>query len=529
MASASPATRPRGGIIPGLLAGCVFGLLQLLLLANPTAVTLDPEELYNAAHAEAILSAGSAVILPLQYRPFCGGCTADALLGAGLFTLFGTSLLVWKLVPILLGAVAVGALTQAAWRHVSPIAGGAVAAVLLASPPAWSRLGLVAWGNHYECSAIVLMALALAAGPSRRGRDLCLGLCLGLLLWVGWSGAFAVLGLLVWIGLMRDWGRLLRVIAAGAVGFSPAILRTALTGQWPTATIYQAGETVPSLARLPGKLMGLVMPNQLAGLLGVRDPIFGPVLGVMAAVSLLVAAVSIARRPGWPRLVLGLLGTWLGIYLLVRFPVQRSAWPDVPTAGGVRYAAPAIPLAAAVVALASAALWQAGRRGRAALLLSPWLIAGLGSRLLALAPPFPNGAALDQWPGDMDFFREQASWALPIDLHKRGAVHGDERLQVVHAYALGRAAITSAMAGKDTLPDTLPALMPGPELLESPAAQDLTAAWAQGVAAAIVDRIDPTASGDARLLAPAMLSLEQLAESGWTPAMRQAALREVSW
>lgn len=504
---------------PGLISGALFALLQLALLGNPALVELNPEELYNAAHAEMILSLGPAVAAPLQYRPFCGGCTLDAVLGAGIFALAGPSLLAWKLVPVLLGAVGVGALVAATWRHAGRAPGLALALALVLTPPAWSRLGLVAWGNHYECSAVALVALALAIGPPRPWRELALGLTLGVGLAIGWSGAFAALGVGAWLLVGRRGAALARVLAGAAVGLAPVIWRATATGELPTATIYHADEAVPSLARLPAKLLTLLPPTQLAGLLGVSHPQVGPALGLLAAGALLVGLALTLRRPGPGRLAAALLGAWLLIYSLVRFRVQVPEAGGIPSPEGLRYAAPAMILAAVIVALAAGQAWQGGARLLPALLLLPWVGAGLGARISALAPPFPSTAAASMWPGDLDFFREQASWALPTGVHRAARVDASPRLAPVHAYALGRADLTAALPAGPDLP-TPPALLP-----PAGAAPE---AWAQGVAAVVVDRLDAADTGDAGTLARAMAWVE-LAGAGWPPALREAALREVAW
>ena len=506
-------------LAPGLLTALLFTLLQLALVGNPGLVELNAEELYNAAHAEAILSLGAAAVFPLQYRPFCGGCTLDAALGAGLFRLLGPSLLVWKLVPILLGAAGVGALVQATWRHAGRAPGLAVTLALLLSPPAWSRLGLVAWGNHFECSAAVLVALALALGPPRPRRELAFGLTLGLGLSIGWSAAFATLGVGAWLLGRRAWSALLRVTAGGLLGVAPAAWRAATTGQLPTATIYHPDEAVPSLARLPAKLMTLLPPGQLAGLLGVSHPIAGPALGLLAALTLAAAGALAMRRPGPARITAVLFAAWLVVYGLVRFQVQVPDGGGIPSPEGVRYAAPAMALAAVLVALVAGQAWHQGARLLPVMLLAPWLTAGLGARLLALAPPFPSAAAAAMWPGDMTFFREQASWALPMDLHRAALVTAPGRLAPVHAYALGRADLGALLPPGPDLPD--------PPALQPPVGAD-PAAWAQGVAALVVDRLDGADTGDAETLARAMTWVE-LAAAPWPPIAQEAALREVAW
>ena len=69
--------------IVGLL---VFGL-QLVTVLNPHMVEYNPEESANAGQALAAAEGPWRYFLRLQYVDFCGGCTVDDLLGAGVFSL----------------------------------------------------------------------------------------------------------------------------------------------------------------------------------------------------------------------------------------------------------------------------------------------------------------------------------------------------------------------------------------------------------------------------------------------------------
>jgi hypothetical protein len=94
---------PRGqsrALIQAAVLVSLFTCLQLLAVLNPLVVEVDPEEGYNAGHAFALASGHWEALFALQYRPFCGGCTLDAALGAALFSVLPPHWLVWKLVPI---------------------------------------------------------------------------------------------------------------------------------------------------------------------------------------------------------------------------------------------------------------------------------------------------------------------------------------------------------------------------------------------------------------------------------------------
>ncbi|RME21913.1 MAG: hypothetical protein D6798_17095 [Deltaproteobacteria bacterium] len=503
----------------GIAAASVFWLLQELLLMQPRVVELDPEELYNAAHGEAVHALGVAALMPLQYRPFCGGCTLDAGLYSLLLSWLPPSLHTWKLVPMGLGAVALGTVAAVTWWRLGRTAGLLVAALVVATPPSWTRLGLVAWGNHYEASTAVLLTLAgaLVAGDRPR-RWFGVGVLLGLGCWSGLSAAFAVVAVGAFLVVERRRASIAWLVPGVIIGFGPALARWWLTGESPLSTIYEPGESLPSLARIPAKLATLVPPRQLAGMLGIRDPVWGPVAGVTAAISALAAVVTTIRRPGPARLPAFLVLAWLAVYLVVRFQLSVAPPGVVPTAGDVRYAAPVVIVGAVTVCLAAGRLLAAGRRLGAILLVLPWILAGVGHRAASLVSPFPNAGARHMRAADFEYFREQASWALPRDLRVVAAASSHRLLREFAAYADGRDALLAA------LPD--PERRVEAPTLEPPLHRGT--AWAEGVAAALTDRLDPDADGDAASLRRAHRLLAMLSAT-WPADWRAAARRAICW
>lgn len=170
-------------------------LLELLLCLGD--MTLGPwgrlhwEELFNArggvhfacGHVEA---AGN-----LQYRTFCGGCTAEGLMSAPLFRAFGPTVLVWKLVPLTFHAVIVAAgaaLVGLAAPTRRSAAGALFVALIVAAPGYYRDLALTGWGNHAESMAFPLLAALLLCAAAGRG-----GLARAPLMLV--AGATAGLGL----------------------------------------------------------------------------------------------------------------------------------------------------------------------------------------------------------------------------------------------------------------------------------------------------------------------------------------------
>lgn len=183
------------------------------------------EELFNA-RAAAQLACGHWEAAPrLQYRNFCGGCTAEAVGAAPLFGLLGAKVWVWKamLAVLHLGIAAAGA--GVAWRAAGPRAGVAFAALMVGAPGFYRELTHTGWGNHAESALFPLVAtlLLVVAGHSRWTRPawlLAAGGVVGAGLWFCQTSAWSlpVLGL----GAVMVGGWLAPLVAGGfPVGFSP--------------------------------------------------------------------------------------------------------------------------------------------------------------------------------------------------------------------------------------------------------------------------------------------------------------------
>ncbi len=190
-------------------------LLALLLLAVDLAAQVGGpvgwEEGLNARGALMVACGHGDRLLDLQYRPSCGGCSAEALLAAPLFALLGPRLLAWKLLPLgfHLLMLAAGAL----WLMRSP--GPARSRVLLAwllleigAPGFYRSLSSIAWGNHFEGAALGLLAVALALWAERPGQPREPTR-------LAWSAAGLVAGLSLSFVMSAAWA------AGGGAGASP--------------------------------------------------------------------------------------------------------------------------------------------------------------------------------------------------------------------------------------------------------------------------------------------------------------------
>lgn len=168
------------------------------------------EELFNA-RAGVQLACGHWDAAPrLQYRNFCGGCTAEAVGAAPLFGLLGARVWVWKAMLAALHLGIAGAGAAVAWRAGGPWAGVAFAGLMVGAPGFYRELTHTGWGNHAESALFPLVAtvLLVAAGRARWSRPLLL------------IGAGAVTGAGLWFCQTSAWA--LPVLGVGAV----------LAGRW---------------------------------------------------------------------------------------------------------------------------------------------------------------------------------------------------------------------------------------------------------------------------------------------------------
>ena len=455
-------------------------VLQVAAVFNPRVVEVDHEEMFNAGQAWSILNGHFRDLFRLQYREFCGGCTADALLAAPWFAVLGPRWLVWKLVPIAYAVLTAVVGMRVLWRRVGPAAAVFFGLLLVLPPRTWLHLSLIGWGNHYEAGMVATCGLFLLADglaeASSRARLVVAGLCLGAGVWVGFSGVFGVLAAAAILVLGRHW-RAMPLVGCGILlGLSPWGAQYLSTGQHPFVTIYEEGESVPLLNRIPHKARTLFAPRQLAALFGLGDAAAGRVVGWGWAASLAVSLAVVARlgeRPG--RILLAGLCTWVGIYLLVRFQVAEPPAPMLAVPGSCRYAAPLYPLAFGIIAMGCGQLWQRRWRGSALLLVAVPLVAGTGARLETLRAPFPAASVWSMHAVDWPYFRNQFSYVIPPEDHREPDT-SDPFLLRAHAYGAARETASGLL--RDTQLGDLRTLPMRPEGLPS-------RGWWQGVGDAL--------------------------------------------
>jgi hypothetical protein len=472
---------------------------RIISLLQPDVIPFDQEELYNAAHARLIQLEHPGRWLDLQYRGYCGGCTQHALLGALLFSFFGHSLFVWKLIPVMFSALMAYAGAHFLARAVNNPSAVIFGLLLAFPPPTFAALSMTAWGNHAESGVAAILILALVSHlllKPATGSALALGLGTGWALWIGFSSVFIplALGVILWRKITR-FHALLVGVAAGSVGLIWIFqYQTAPSG--PFETIYYAGESFPSLARIPRKIWSLMAPRQLIALFGISSNTIGQTLGILTAISIPIAGMSLRRHKAMRSVWIFIAGFGL-VYSTVRFTVWTPSAPDFASAGSLRYAAPIFGLLFIVLAAGAGHLWAKALHIRAIVLLAPTLITGIWHTSQQFRAPFPDFSVLTMAAPDFEYARDQAGYILGPTEH-RDCASTDPQIARFHAYADGWHEARQFL-DNDPLAMMVQPTNPHPAALE-------------GVGAALIAEVDPNENMGPRSLDHMLAQLQ-----GMTP------------
>ena len=204
-----------------------------LLLGSGSVV--HPEERFNARAGVQLACGHFEALAALQYRPWCGGCSVEALMAAPLFIVFGPTVFVWKLVPASFHVALVYLGMRLATRLGGPRAAIVFLVLMLGAPPAFRELSLIGWGNHLE-SMIFPFAAALLALRGRRGGLVGAGMAMGLGTWFCTTSIHALPAIVFLAG--RRWAWVVPGLALGALPMlgdwhpPPAGLQIADTADW---------------------------------------------------------------------------------------------------------------------------------------------------------------------------------------------------------------------------------------------------------------------------------------------------------
>jgi len=467
--------RPRKLSGPGWIA--LLATAAAVACANLAMVWATPfyflnnEELHNATVARELLAGNLRFLADYQYRPFCGGCSAVAVLGWLAYAVGGVQYLAWKAVAGLFtgGIVVAGHLLLR--RTSGPVAAWAFALLMLAAPTILTQAMCMLWGNHFEVTALVLAQAAVAvallvrgprSGPSRAGW-LAWGLVAGVGFWFCYHSAFALPTLLVialavlrprrvldglpWlangviVGLLPLVGY---ALATGRSVFVIASFGVVPLGQEDRLQALPPGET---LAMVPTRLRESTLGNYagvMCGLperelLGIWDGGVLPALWLAAAAG---AVLAVRGRPG-ARLValvpVALLAADMAAYTIAPWRTH-PAEEGFPEPFRVRYLAPIMVLLVVSAAAGLGALWSRGAPGRIAaiVLAGAVILPGVAARIAWFTTPAPAHLprAGQVQPLAYDFFQRYG--AYHVDEEQRRVFRGrDWTSQVNHHRASG--------------------------------------------------------------------------------------------
>lgn len=503
---------PRGSGLLWAVMGLEAGLHALDLVLGPWA-RMHWEELFNARAGVQLACGHLDAVDALQYRTFCGGCTAEAVVAAPLFLGLGPTVLVWKALisAIHLAILALGATVLR--RLISMRAAVAFLLVMAGGPGWYLELSHTGWGNHLESTLFPLGALVVLWGvqhlgaPVRLGGVLAAGGIAGLGLWFGQTSAWALpaLGLAaVWVG---RWGAPLFGLGLAA-GMAPwfAYYRDK-PGATDATLDWWTGRELASPGAMWDWLAGPwlrehVWDPTLFGPSGSGPGVYWAVLWGLAMVGLGRLVVQLLWGKERPDRVLGWFLPLGLLTLLVVYWLRYDLWSNLPDpyvngAFNLRYRTPLVPLLAGGAAVAVG--WPWSRRG----LRTTTLVLGLGLALYGLQRRVglwgtPNLAAVgrgvyqhDGWPDKtvplgqppQPLRREQGR---PVDIRAAQSFLADHRdaledCRLDHAYELGRRLGLRAAVGVDAdLADVLEGALPA---LRSPSDRALAV---QGIGRGLV-------------------------------------------
>ncbi len=417
---------PRFARIALFLALAIYVALRAGILVQAfDSVAMSMYELHPMGTLSWLMLTGTREIPLHAFYDNAGGQLLSAVLTVPLFALFGSSYLVLKLVPALLGAGALVVLWRLLERHVGPRAAALGALLFALGPATLVKYSLKSSGNHFENLFFTLLALAvasgaLAAGSGRARRLAGAGAALGAAVAV-FLGALLPLALLVGVHLgLVGWRRFAREmlpwLGGLAIGLAPLIVLNLTSGARGVgflsakfaseATRPDAGQilgrafeflfvdlfaapTFPSVFGVPGWVANVLFLALFALALGALLPETARAAGRLMRGALTGGALpaGTAARPGE-------LGSYLLVPLVLYVPLTALAFgasdlrlggygPPLE-AGGYRYYLPTLLIGVILIAFLVERWWQVrpfSARAVAALALA------LGAVDLALLRP----------------------------------------------------------------------------------------------------------------------------------------------
>ncbi len=396
----------------GVLAGLYTVAFGARFVAERDG-TLHWEELLQPTASMLFLQDPSHVsLLRLQYRTFCGGCTAESLLFLPLAWLTDASLVAWKLIPLAFGLAVLALLHALARRAAGRMSGLAAGVAFLLAPSFYQHNRMVAWGNHFEAAVFVLAMLWLWLRWLEQDEKVtaaAIGLVAGLGFWFCYGTAIT-LPLLALLALVaaprRALVRVPLVLGGLVVGLLPWLYsqsalrsmgRISADQSWLSLYGGGLGDNLVSLQLLPTRLSDLAGPNfwKVSMHPGLGDA--AVVVGFMGWLALVVGVAGAlvlgfrgCRRDGIrgvPALALA-SSVFCLAYLVLNLALLPN-WLEhgvYMTRQSLRYSSLAVPLQLLCLGILAAWLWGRGRGARiaAALLVGAVCLGGLTDTALTL-------------------------------------------------------------------------------------------------------------------------------------------------
>ncbi len=341
----------------------LVGFATLMDVLMGPGAHMSTEEGYNATTAALIACGHTEAVWALQYKWFCGGCTAEAVLAAPLFSQFGPSVLAWKWVVGGIHLAMVSAGVAIAGRAAGARAAFVFGGLMLAAPGFYRELALTGFGNHAESTFFPFAGAAVLLFTHKRSHRakviaaLVAGILMGLGIWFTPTALHGLLGVLV------------IAVAAGPIP-SGAFLLGLPIGLIPFVSYFRTVEIARGPAAQWWGTVELASPSALFQWVGsdFLQVQLWPHVGTFASslwwYSLVVVAVlgagALAVRTERPWALRWFVPVCL-FSLVAGYALRFDLWLDNPAVSGydpfnLRYRAPIFPLLALGAAFSSGSM-----------------------------------------------------------------------------------------------------------------------------------------------------------------------------
>jgi hypothetical protein len=339
------------------------GVATLLDVLMGVGGAMSTEESYNAAAAALLACGHDESMWELQYKWFCGGCSAEAMLAAPLFSWFTPSILAWKWFLGWIHIVMVCAGAAIAGRAAGARPAFVFVGLMIAAPGFYRTLALTGFGNHAESTVFPFVSAALLLFARQRTAAIQIvcacaaGIWMGLGIWftpTALHGFIAVTAVAVWAGRKS----ILSYLVGLPIGMAPIVAYfNAMPQARVDASAWWATIEVAPFSEMVRWLVSDFVTGQLWS--GVHVGISATWWFMLTVVSIIgMGAVFVRKeRPWGVRWFLPLL--FLG--LICAYWLRFDLWDDNPAVHGfdpfnLRYRAPLFPIMALAAAMTSGAL-----------------------------------------------------------------------------------------------------------------------------------------------------------------------------